>query len=101
MLVLSRKIGEVITIGSSITVKILSFDRGVVRIGIEAPKTISVHRKEVYDKIVEMNIQATKTQLRALKEAISGSKIEFGDIEIEKLQPPTLVFSTKNVKKKE
>ena len=77
MLVLSRKIGEVITVGSSVKVTVLSFDRGVVRLGIEAPKSISVHRKEVHDKIVEMNKQASKTQFLALKNAISGSNVLF------------------------
>ena len=72
MLVLSRKIGEVITIGNSITVTILSFDRGIVRVGIEAPKNISVHRREVYDKIIEMNKQAAVTDVAALKDAIGS-----------------------------
>ena len=51
MLVLSRKIGEVITVGNSVKITVLSFDRGVVRLGIEAPKNIPVHRKEVHDKL--------------------------------------------------
>jgi carbon storage regulator len=55
MLVLSRKIGEVITIGSQVQITVLSFDRGIVRLGIDAPKTIPVHRKEVHDKIIRMN----------------------------------------------
>ena len=60
MLVLSRKIGEVITIGNSVRVRVLSFDRGVVRLGIEAPKSIPVHRKEVYDAIKRENQQAAR-----------------------------------------
>lgn len=75
MLVLSRKIGEVITIGSSVSVTVLSIDRGIVRLGIEAPKSIPVHRKEIHDKIVEINRQAAKTEISALKKAISRSKI--------------------------
>ncbi|MBL7999173.1 MAG: carbon storage regulator CsrA [Candidatus Kapabacteria bacterium] len=72
MLVLSRKIGEVITIGNSITVTILSFDRGIVRVGIEAPKSVTVHRKEVYDKIIDMNKKAAQTDVSALKTALGG-----------------------------
>ena len=68
MLVLSRKIGEIITIGSSVKVTVLSFDRGVIRLGIEAPKSIPVHRKEVYDKIIEMNRQAAKQGFIAFQE---------------------------------
>ena len=73
MLVLSRKIGEVITVGSSVKITILSFDRGVVRLGIDAPKSIPIHRKEVYDKIIDMNRQAAKTELETLKNLISSS----------------------------
>jgi len=71
MLVLSRKIGEVITIGNSIKITILSYDRGIVRIGIEAPKDIPVHRKEVYDRIIELNRQAACDTPEALRDSIS------------------------------
>ncbi len=70
MLVLSRKIGEVITIGNSIKITILSYDRGIVRIGIEAPKDIPVHRKEVYDRIIELNRQAACVTPEALRDSI-------------------------------
>jgi carbon storage regulator len=70
MLVLSRKIGEVITIGNSIKITILSYDRGIVRVGIEAPKDVPVHRKEVYDRIIELNRQAAGATPDALKQAI-------------------------------
>jgi carbon storage regulator len=53
MLVLSRKVGEKILINGSITVEVVSVDRGKVRIGISAPPEVSVHRKEVYDRILE------------------------------------------------
>ncbi len=75
MLVLSRKTGEVITIGASVTITVLGIDRGVVRLGIEAPKSIPVHRKEIHDKIVSINRQAVLTEFNALKKAISKTKI--------------------------
>ncbi len=80
MLVLSRKVGEVINIGSSVTVTVLSVDRGIIRLGIDAPKSIPVHRKEIHDKIVEINKQAARTEISALKKAITKSKI-FNKIE--------------------
>ncbi|GIV54812.1 MAG: hypothetical protein KatS3mg039_1330 [Candidatus Kapaibacterium sp.] len=70
MLVLSRKIGEVITIGNAITITILSYDRGIVRVGIEAPKDVPVHRKEVYDRIIELNRQASQVTPEALRSTI-------------------------------
>jgi carbon storage regulator len=77
MLVLSRKIGEVITVGSSVKVTVLSFDRGIVRLGIEAPKSIPVHRKEVYDRIIEINKQAAHSEVSALKDALSANSFKF------------------------
>jgi carbon storage regulator len=85
MLVLSRKIGEVINIGSTVTVTVLSYDRGVVRLGIAAPKTVAVHRKEVYDKIIEINRHAARTQIEALKNAISASQVTWGTNDTDKV----------------
>lgn len=98
MLVLSRKIGEVITIGNSVKITVLSYDRGVVRLGIEAPRTIPVHRKEVYDKIIEMNRQAAKTQLANLKDALSKSGVQFKETKNDALKKSSLFFPTKNKK---
>jgi carbon storage regulator len=47
MLVLTRKSGETITIGENIEVKVLSIKGGQVRIGIDAPKSVSITREEV------------------------------------------------------
>jgi len=62
MLVLSRKINESIIIGDSIEVTIVEVNGRNVKIGIDAPKDVSVHRKEVYEAIKEENIQATKKE---------------------------------------
>lgn len=51
MLILSRGYGEKITIGDSITVTVLEIQGGKVRLGIECPREIPVHRLEVYEKI--------------------------------------------------
>jgi carbon storage regulator len=53
MLVLSRKVGEKVVVNGSITVEVISVDRGKVRLGISAPPEVSVHRKEVFDRILE------------------------------------------------
>ena len=75
MLVLSRKAGEVVTIGGDIKVTIVSVDRGVVRLGIEAPRDVPVHRKEVYDRIVELNVQAATSDVNALQQAFVAANI--------------------------
>ncbi|MCK8059835.1 MULTISPECIES: carbon storage regulator CsrA [unclassified Fusibacter] len=55
MLSLTRKLEESIIINGNIEVKILGVSEGKVRLGISAPKTIEVHRKEVYEQIQEEN----------------------------------------------
>ena len=52
MLVLSRVVGELISIGDNITVRILSVNGSNVRFGVEAPKNVEVHRAEVYERII-------------------------------------------------
>ncbi len=61
MLILTRKIEESIKIGDTITIKILSISDGQVKIGIDAPKELKVHRTEVYEEIQRQNVEAAKT----------------------------------------
>jgi carbon storage regulator len=58
MLILSRKPGESIIIDGRITVKILRLEGDVVKVGIEAPLEVTVHRQEVYDEIQKNNQEA-------------------------------------------
>ena len=51
MLVLSRVVGELISIGNTITVRVLDVSGGNVRFGVEAPRHVNVHRCEVYERI--------------------------------------------------
>ena len=51
MLILSRKVGETIHVGDSVTVTVMGIARGQVKIGIEAPRELTVHREEVYQRI--------------------------------------------------
>lgn len=61
MLILTRKVNQSIVIGDQIEVIIVEVRGDQVKIGIKAPKNISVHRSEVYKEIQEQNKQATKT----------------------------------------
>lgn len=56
MLILSRKINESIIIGDDIEVTVMDIIGKSIKMGIKAPKSISVHRKEVYDAIINANI---------------------------------------------
>ncbi|HHX94790.1 MAG TPA: carbon storage regulator CsrA [Clostridia bacterium] len=55
MLVLSRKKGQTLVIGDDIVLTVLEVSGDKVKLGVEAPKAVSVYRKEVYDAIVEEN----------------------------------------------
>ena len=58
MLILSRKPGETVVIDGRIRVKVIRVEGDVVKIGIDAPADISIHRQEVYDEIQRSNQEA-------------------------------------------
>ncbi|MDQ0214952.1 carbon storage regulator [Oikeobacillus pervagus] len=60
MLVLTRKTGEAIQIGDNIEITILSVKGDQIKIGINAPKNIEIHRKEIYLEIQNENKNASK-----------------------------------------
>jgi carbon storage regulator len=62
MLVLSRKIGESVVIDGRIVVTVVRVDGEAVRLGIQAPQDVPVHRQEVYEEIRRNNRQALTQQ---------------------------------------
>jgi carbon storage regulator len=68
MLVLTRKLQEVIKIGDDIELTVLSIDGEQVKLGISAPKNIEIHRKEVYLGIQQENNEAADTSLNVFQQ---------------------------------
>jgi carbon storage regulator len=60
MLVLTRKTGEAIQIGEDIEISVVSVKGDQVKLGINAPKNIEIHRKEIYLTIQQENAEASK-----------------------------------------
>lgn len=63
MLILNRKQGESLIIDDKIEIKIMEVSEGKIKIGIEAPKSVKVFRKEVYEEIREENKKASTISL--------------------------------------
>ena len=60
MLVLTRRPGESIIVGKDIVITVLEIKGGQVRIGIDAPREIQVHREEVYEQVRQENLEAVR-----------------------------------------
>lgn len=67
MLIITRKKGESLMIGDDIEITISKIDDGSVKIGINAPKNVTILRKELYEEVKEENKQAIKIDMNLLK----------------------------------
>jgi carbon storage regulator len=68
MLVLTRKLGESVNIGEDIKVTFLDIRGKYIRIGIDAPRDVAVHRQEVYQLMQEKNLAAAKAETNESRE---------------------------------
>lgn len=61
MLILTRRVNETVMIGDEITVTVLSINNNQVRLGVNAPRHVPVHREEIYEKIRQQSQPASGT----------------------------------------
>lgn len=64
MLILTRRVGETVVIGDDVTVTVLGVKGNQVRLGVNAPKQVAVHREEIYERI--QREQADEQAVRAV-----------------------------------
>ncbi len=78
MLILTRKIEEEVKIGSDITIKILSISDNQIKIGIDAPNSVQIFRGEVYNKVKQNTLDASKS--------VSSSMVDLSKYKIKKVE---------------
>ena len=75
MLILTRRVGETLMIGDEVTVTVLGVKGNQVRVGVNAPKEVAVHREEIYDRIKKEQEAAASVDSSANVEPIASRKI--------------------------
>ena len=85
MLVLSRKLGEKIVIDNEIFLTVLDVRGDIVKLGVEAPKHITVHREEIYKEIITTNQQAQ--QKHKVNHVLNDTLSKVGQLS-KKVAPP-------------
>ena len=74
MLILTRRVGESITIGYQIKVYVIDVKGRQVRLGIDAPAETMVHRSEIYQKIIEENRLASEVEISSFNQITQGKE---------------------------
>ena len=65
MLILTRRVGESLRIGDDVSVTVLGIKGSQVRLGVNAPKSVPVHREEVYDRIHDENSKNSDDKVKS------------------------------------
>lgn len=79
MLILTRRVGETLMVGDNVTVTVLGVKGNQVRIGVNAPKDVSVHREEIYQRIQREKSGIAGTAGADSQHKMSGSQPDDSD----------------------
>ncbi len=89
MLILSRKKGQKLIINDNIEVVIIEADSGVAKIGIKAPKDVTIYREELYNELKQTNKNSIDTEVDTLKQLEEAIKnMPQGNVNIKKFGLP-------------
>lgn len=66
MLILTRRVGESVVIGDDVTVTVMGVKGNQVRIGVDAPKEVAVHREEIFERIQQEGNNANATKVASV-----------------------------------
>jgi carbon storage regulator len=72
MLILTRRVGETVMIGDEVTITVLGVKGNQVRVGINAPKSVAVHREEIYERIKREKLD----ELDDKSESVTGNGVK-------------------------
>lgn len=95
MLILSRKKGQKLIINDNIEIVIIESEGGTVKLGVNAPRTISIYREEIYKELKKSNIVSTETQVNILDQLNQ----EISKVDIDKKMKSLSVKIAKDEKK--
>lgn len=74
-LILTRRVGETVVIGDNITFTVLGVKGSQVRVGINAPKDVPVHREEIYERIQREKLQPKVSSPAANPQFVQGARV--------------------------
>ncbi len=80
MLILTRRVGETVMIGNDVTVTILGVKGNQVRVGINAPKNVAVHREEIYERIKREQQGESQGESHDAEEPHDSKPAEFASV---------------------